>query len=113
MGIPREAAENAKLVSGRGDPIGVNLSTAVILSAAKDLCPRRIRPFAALRVTGDGRLPESVALENLLKLTLMGATLAVALFAVDAMLPISYDSIVLCCLPSSNRTSMGVGYEPG
>src|SRR6266851_865594 len=44
---------------------------------------------------------------------LVGATLAVAPFAVDAMLPISYDSIVLCYLPSSNRTSMGVGYEPG
>src|SRR2546426_2490146 len=25
----------------------------VILSAAKDLCPRRVRPFAALRVTLD------------------------------------------------------------
>ncbi len=50
----------------------------VILSAAKDLCPRRVRPFPfaeftlepseglraaahALRVTSDGRPPESVA----------------------------------------------------
>src|SRR5712692_3909829 len=41
----------------------------VILSAAKDLCPRRVRPFAALRVTIDGRPPKAVALENLLKLT--------------------------------------------
>src|SRR5713226_1946954 len=72
--------------------IGVNLSTAVILSAAKDLCPRRVRPFPfaeftlerseglraaahALRVTSDGRLPESVALENLLQLTPMGQAL--------------------------------------
>jgi len=66
--------------TARVAPIGVNLSTAVILSAAKDLCPRRIRPFAALRVTSDGRLPESVALENLLKLTLMGSPLPYAIF---------------------------------
>ncbi len=39
---------------GEKDFPGENLSAvlAVILSAAKDLCVRRARPFAALRVTG-------------------------------------------------------------
>ncbi len=65
-----------------GRPQGSPLSAEhVILSAAKDLCPRRVRPFPfaalraaahALRVTVDGRPPESVALENLFQLTLMG-----------------------------------------
>jgi hypothetical protein len=40
----------------------------VILSAAKDLCAQRVRPFAALRVTIDGTPPDDRGgrLENLL-----------------------------------------------
>jgi hypothetical protein len=55
-------------------PIGVNLMSRaflptehVILSVAKDLCPRRVRPFTALRVTIDGKPREAVALEHRLK----------------------------------------------
>ncbi len=41
-----------------GRPQGSPLPTYhVILSAAKDLCARRVRPFAALRVTIDGMPP--------------------------------------------------------
>ena len=48
----------------RGTPISVNFTSRatrnVILSAAKDLGARRIRPFAALRVTLDGRPPNDL-----------------------------------------------------
>ncbi len=43
---------------GPGRPFRLLLPTSpVILSAAKDLGARRVRPFAALRVTLDGMLP--------------------------------------------------------
>jgi hypothetical protein len=57
------------------------MSKRVILSAAKDLTRRTLRSFAALRMTFDDESREVVVLEGRLKLTPMGATLAVALIA--------------------------------
>ena len=63
---------HSRRVPARDTPIGIDvMSKRVILSAAKDLSARRVRSFAALRMTCDDQSCQVVVLEGRLTLTPM------------------------------------------